>query len=138
MGFGYNGQFGIGQNGAAGFGGQFGAGGFGARSSVGSGFGVGSGAGGGFGAGFGVMKPSSQPSINVPRPVVKPGGAVHQEQTFGLFRTDLTDGSQTFLVGNQSGPFRQVIKNGRMTVELDAGPMRYDLGNPGSPGDFRL
>ena len=113
MGYGYSGQPGIGPNGGGGFG---------------------SGLGGPFGqAGDGQQ---SQPGI--PRAVVKPGGQVHQEATCCGIRTDINDGSQTFSIGNQSGQFRPVVKNGRATLEMDVGPMRYDIGNPGSGYDYRL
>ena len=133
MGYSHNGQFGIGPNGGGGFDVQLGAG-----CAPKFGQGAGAGLGSGFGGPFGQAGVGQQMQPGIPRAVVKPGGQVHQEATCCGIRTDINDGSQAFLIGNQSGQFRPVVKNGRATLEVDVGPMRYDIGNPGNGYDYRL
>lgn len=132
MGYGYSGQFGLGPNDGGGCSGQSGVGGV---SKFGQGTGL---PGSGFGGPLGQAGNSQQGWPGIPRPVVKPGGQVHQEVTCCGIRMDINDGSQTVLIGDQSGQFRPVVKNSRATMEMDVGPMRYDVGNPGSGFDYKL
>ncbi len=82
-----------------------------------------------------MSSPAAPPTV---RPVIKGNGSVHMETMIGPFRHDLTDGSSTIVYGNPSGSPRMISRNGRTSLEIDSGPWRIDLGNPGGRWDMPL